>query len=149
MVATHLVREPLAVEQIRDRFIATARPGERRLFSIPSALVEFLGLKVEVPGPRMGRRTDDQMIWFVPAPEYYAFRSAEGAPARWKGPSLGGMAHIYVAKALLPGPRSLPELAELESRIETEDWGRAVEVLQRRRGVAAPALSADRPTRPV
>lgn len=148
VVATHLAREPLAVEQVRDRLIASARPGDRKLFSIPSALVEYLGLTVEVRGPRMGRRTNDQMIWFVPASEYYDFRAAEGAPTGWKGPSLGGMAHVYVAKAMLPGPRSLAGLAELESQIETEDWTRAVEALQRGRPVPVRVVSAPRLTKP-
>ena len=143
VVASHLAREPLAIEQLRDRLIATARPGERRLFSIPSALVEYLGLTVEVRGPRMGRRTDDQMIWFLPAPEYYEFRAAEGAPMAWKGRSHGGMAHVYVAKATLPGPKALSGLADMESHIETEDWTRAIEALQR--GPAAPGRASSAP----
>ncbi|MCW6168012.1 MAG: hypothetical protein LVQ64_06185, partial [Thermoplasmatales archaeon] len=66
----------------------------------------------------------------------------------WKGPSLGGMAHVYVAKAMLPGPRSLAGLAELESQIETEDWTRAVEALQRGRPVPVRVASAPRLTKP-
>ena len=131
VVAGHLAKEAVAIEHVRDRFLASARPGDRKLFSLPSALLEHLGIVVTVGGPRGGRRTDDQVIWFLPAPEYYAYRTAEAAGGEYRGPSLGGMAHVYVAKSLLPGPRGLSALGDMEEEIESVEWSRGVEALQR------------------
>ncbi|MEM0128762.1 MAG: hypothetical protein QXG65_01145 [Thermoplasmata archaeon] len=131
VVASHLAKEALALEQVRDRFLANARPGDRRLFSVPSALLEHLSLEVHVAGPRGGRRTDDQVLWFLPAPEYYAYRAAESSGTEWTGPSIGGMAHLYVAKAVLPSTRALGALQEMEGAIEGDEWPSGIAALAR------------------
>lgn len=131
--ATHLSREALAVESVRERVIATARPGDRHLFALPTALLEHLQIEVSVRGPRSGKGTDDQILWFVPADEYYSFRKAEADGAPWHGPSLGAAGHVYVAKAILPPPRALAGLATLDEQIERGEWVTATEAF------AAPA----------
>ncbi len=130
VIATHPAREALAVETVRNRLLASARPGERLLFTLPSPVVQHLGLHVYGRGPRV-KGTDDSLIWFLPAPEYYEFRSILSKGKEWSGPSGSPFAHVYLAKSLLPGPYNLRELAEFEYRIEDEEWRPGVEALQR------------------
>ncbi len=130
VIASHPAREALAVETVRNRLIASARPGDRHLFTLPAPAVQHLGLQVYSRGPRL-RGTDDTLLWFVPAPEYYEYRAVVEAGKAWTGPSGGGFAHVYVTKSLVPFPRELGLLAELEYRIESEEWRPAVEALQR------------------
>jgi hypothetical protein len=130
VIATYPAREALAVETVRNRLLASARPGERLLFTLPSPVIQHLGLQVYVRGPRV-KGTDDTLLWLLPAPEYYEFRSIVGKNKDWTGPSGSPFAHVYVAKSLLPSPYNLRELAELEYRIEDEEWRPGVEALQR------------------
>jgi hypothetical protein len=131
VIATHPAREALAVETVRGRLLATARPGERHIFSLPTAVLRHLNLQVYSRGPRAGRGTDDRTIWFVPAPEYYEYRSVVESGKGWTGPSNGPFAHVYAAKSLFPFPRELAQLAELELRIEEEEWRPGIEALQK------------------
>jgi hypothetical protein len=131
VISTHAAREALAVETVRGRLLASARPGERHLFSLPTALLRHLGLQIYSRGPRAGRGTDDRTIWFVPAPEYYEYRSVVGVGRPWTSPSVGPYAHVYVAKSLFPFPREFAQLAELELRIEEEEWRPGIEALQK------------------
>jgi hypothetical protein len=131
VIATHPAREALAVETVRGRLLASARPGERHLFSLPTAVLRHLNLQVYSRGPRAGRGTDDRTIWFVPAPEYYEYRSVVESGKGWTGPSNGPFAHVYVAKSLFPFPREFAQLAELELRIEEEEWRPGIEALQK------------------
>ncbi|HTT15875.1 MAG TPA: hypothetical protein VMH49_00740 [Thermoplasmata archaeon] len=130
VIATYPAREALAVETVRNRLLATARPGERLLFTLPGSVTEHLGLKVYSRGDRV-KGTDDTLVWLVPAPEYYEFRSVVDAGKPWSGPSSGPFAHVYVARSLLPFPKGFDGLAELEFRIEDEEWRPAVAALQR------------------
>jgi len=130
LIATHPAKDALAVETVRNRLLATARPGDRLLFTLPAPVVQHLGLQVYSKGPHL-RGTDDTLLWFVPAPEYYEYRSVVGAGKSWTAPSSGPFAHVYLAKSLLPLPRELGQLAENEFRIEEEEWRPAVEALQR------------------
>ena len=131
VIATYPAREALAVETVRGRLLASARPGDRHLFSLPTGVVQHLGLQVYSRGPRAGRGTDDGVLWFVPAPEYYEYRSVVEAGRAWTAPSMGPFAHVYLAKSLFPFPRELSQLAELEFRIEEEEWRPGIEALQR------------------
>jgi hypothetical protein len=131
VIAPPTAREALAVETVRGRLLASARPGDRHLFSLPTAVIRHLGLQVYSRGPRAGRGTDDRIVWFVPAPEYYEYRSVVDGGRPWTGPSSGPFAHVYVTKSLVPFPRELAQLAELELRIEEEEWRPGVEALQR------------------
>ncbi|HTS33034.1 MAG TPA: hypothetical protein VMI55_03740 [Thermoplasmata archaeon] len=130
VVATAPAREALAVETVRSRLLATARPGDRHVFAFPTALVGHLGLRVTQHGPRAGRGSDDGIVWFVPAPEYYEYRAVvdEGRP--WTQPSSGPFAHVYLTRSLYPFPEAVAGLAELEAQIE-EEWKPAVRLLQR------------------
>jgi len=130
VIATQPAREALAVETVRSRLLSTARPGDRLLFTLPTPVADHLGLKVYSRGPRV-RGTDDSVVWFAPAPEYYEYRSIVGAGKEWTGPSSGPFAHVYLAKSLVPFPRELSGLAELEFRIEQDEWRPGVETLQR------------------
>ncbi len=130
VVATYPAREALAVETVRSRLIATARPGEHLLFSLPAAVGLHLGLQTFVKEPR-SRGTDDSVLWFVPAPEYYEYRSIVGSGKPWVRPSSGPLAHVYLAKSLIPLPKEFPRLAETEFRIEEEEWRPGVTALQR------------------
>jgi hypothetical protein len=129
VIATYPAREALAVETVRDRLLATSRPGERLLFTLPSPVAQHLGLKVYGRGGRV-KGTDDSVVWLVPAPEYYEFRSVVDGGKRWKGPSSGPFAHVYLVRSLVPFPRELDGLAELEYRVEEEEWRPAVAALQ-------------------
>jgi len=130
VIATHPAREALAIETVRSRLLATARPGDRLLFTLPAPVAEHLGLQVYSRGPRV-RGTDDSLVWFVPAPEYYEYRSLTAAGKAWTGPSGGPFAHVYIAKSLVPFPKELGQLAELEYRIEQDEWRPGVEALHR------------------
>jgi hypothetical protein len=130
VIATHPAREALAIETVRSRLLATARPGDRLLFTLPGPVAEHLGLKVYSRGPRV-RGTDDTLLWFVPAPEYYEYRTIVGAGRSWSAPSGTPFAHVYLAKSLVPFPKELAHLAEQEYRIESEEWRPGVEALQR------------------
>jgi hypothetical protein len=130
VIASHPAREALAIETVRNRLIASARPGERHLFTLPTPVVQHLGLRVHARGPKL-RGTDDRILWFVPAPEYYEYRSVVDAGKTWVGPSGAPFARVYVAKSLFPFPREFQPLADLEYRIEEEEWRPAVEALQR------------------
>ena len=131
VIATHPAREALAVETFRGRLLATARPGDRHIFSMPTAVLRHLGIQVYSRGPRAGRGTDDRTIWFVPAPEYYEYRSVAESGRSWVGPSSGPFAHVYLAKSIFPFPREFGQLAELEVRIEEEEWRPGIEALQK------------------
>jgi hypothetical protein len=130
VVATHPAREALAVETVRSRLIATARPGDRHVFALPTALVDYLGLRVTERGPRAGRGTDDGMVWFAPAPEYYEYRSLIEGGRTWTQLSSAPFAHVYLTQSLYPFPEGLENLSALEEQIETE-WRPAVRLLQR------------------
>ncbi|HTP55470.1 MAG TPA: hypothetical protein VML53_02235 [Thermoplasmata archaeon] len=130
VIATYPAREALAIETVRSRLLANARPGDRLLFTLPSPVAEHLGLKVYSRGPRL-RGTDDTIVWFVPAPEYYEYRSITTAGRDWTGPTGGPFAHVYLAKSLVPFPKELAQLAETEFRIEQEEWRPGVEALHR------------------
>ncbi len=129
VVATYPSREALAVETVRNRLIATARPGERLLFTLPTAVSDHLGLKIYSRGERI-RGTDDSIVWIVPAPEYYEYRAVLESGKAWTGPSNSPFAHVYLARSLIPFPRELDRLAELEYRLEEEEWRPAVAALQ-------------------
>jgi hypothetical protein len=131
VIAPPTAREALAVETVRGRLLASARPGDKNLFSLPTAVIRHLGLQVYSRGPRAGRGTDDRIVWFVPAPEYYEYRSVVESGKSWTGPSSGPFAHVYLTKSLVPFPRELAQLAEIEVRIEEEEWRPGIEALQR------------------
>ena len=130
VVATYPAREALAVETARERLLATARPGERLLFTLPAPVAQHLGLKVYAKGERV-KGTDDSVVWFLPAPEYYEFRSVVDHGKPWRGPSSGPFAHVYLARSLVPFPRELGELAGLEGHVEDEEWRSTVATLPR------------------
>jgi hypothetical protein len=131
VIAPPVAREALAVETVRGRLLATAGPGDRHLFSLPTAVIRHLGLQVYSRGAKAGRGTDDGIVWFMPAPEYYEYRSVVGAGRTWSAPSSGPFAHVYLTKSLVPFPRELSQLAELELRIEEEEWRPGIDALQR------------------
>ena len=130
IIATHPAREALAVETVRSRLLANARPGDRLLFTLPSPVAQHLGLQVFSRGPRV-RGTDDSLIWFMPAPEYYEYRSVLASGKPWTGPSIGPFAHVYLARSLLPLPKEIAQLADDEFRIEEEEWRPGVAALHR------------------
>lgn len=129
VVGSYASREIVPVETVRNRFIAPARVSERLLFNLPAAVVRHLGLRTELRPPAGAKATDDGLIWFVPAPEYYEFRALERSPRGWGGPSPGGFAHVYLARSVLPLGPAFDQLAPLEARIETEDWRPRLEAL--------------------
>lgn len=112
-------REVLAVETVRNRVLATSRVGDSLIVNLPAVVCRHLGLKLIGQSGAAPRVTDDSIIWFLPAPEYYEYRARQRSSRPWTGPSTGGFAHVYLAKSLLPFSR---ELTELENRIESEEW---------------------------
>ncbi len=139
IVPTHPAREALAVETVRGRLLATSRPGERLLFTLPTQVAQHLELRVHARGPRL-RGTDDAIVWFTPAPEYYAFRAAEAAGKAWEGPPGSPFAHVYLARSFVPLPRDLGDLADVERRLEEEEWRPTVETFQRLARPRRPAV---------
>jgi hypothetical protein len=131
VVATRRAREALAIETVRGRLIASARPGDRRIFTLPNALIEYLGLRVLQRGPRAGRGTGDGLVWFAPAPEFYEYRALADEGREYRKPSSGPFAPVYVTNALYPFPSGLSDLAERENQIEQQEWRPAVRMLQR------------------
>jgi hypothetical protein len=129
VVATRKAREALAVETVRGRLIASARPGDRRIFTLPNALTQHLGLRILQRGPRAGRGTGDGLVWFAPAPEFYEFRSVADEGQPYSGPSSGPFAAVYVTNALYPFPAGISDLAEREKQIEETEWRPAVRLL--------------------
>ncbi|MGC2033985.1 MAG: hypothetical protein WA761_00895 [Thermoplasmata archaeon] len=119
VIPSFRARDVLGVETLRNRFLAVARTNERLLINLPATVTRHLGIKVTTKAPSGTRSTDDGLIWFLPAPEYYEYRARERTKKAWNGPSTGGFAHVYLAKSLLPFPR---ELSDLENRIELEEW---------------------------
>ena len=109
----------LGVETARNRLLGVARVSDRHLLNLPGVVAHHLGLKVVNAPGSPARTTDDSLIWFLPAPEYYDYRAQERTPRGWSGPSTGGFAHVYLAKSVLESPR---ELGEMEGRIEAAEW---------------------------
>jgi hypothetical protein len=110
--------EWIALETMRNRFIAPAQLTEKLLFNLPEAVARYLELRVQRSAAGAPRFTDDTVVWFLPASEYYDFRARERAGRPWTGPSGGGFTHVYLARSLLP---IAPELDAVERRIETEE----------------------------
>ena len=122
--------ELLGVETIRNRYIAPARVSSKFLFSLPAPVVEHLGLRTQVREPTGVKSTDDGLLWFVPAPEYYEFRARSRTARGWTGPSTGGFAHVYLTRSVLPFGPAFEALAGLEDRVEAEEWRPRIEALQ-------------------
>lgn len=131
VLATASFREALAIEVVRDRLLASARPGEKFLFSVPAGLLRHLEVEVGVRGPQLGRGTDDRILFLMPEEEYRGLSMARSRGAPWTGLRRGSRAHIYVTKAIAPLPRGLAQLSELERRIEEEEWRPGVAALQK------------------
>ncbi len=128
VVATFRAGNVLAIETLHNRYIAPARLTEKLVFNLPEAVEEHLRLKIQRRGPNGLKSTDDALIWFMPAPEYYEFRAREWAEKEWTGPSGGPLAHVYLAKSLGPFAEGL---SELETRIEDVEWRPRLDALVR------------------
>jgi hypothetical protein len=131
VVSAYAARELLPIEIVRDRYLATAHPTSKLLHNLPQGVIQHLGVRILQRGPKGARATDDALLWFLPAPEYYEFRSRERLGKEWTGPSTGGFAHVYLAKSVLPLPGEFPHLADLETRIEAEEWSPRLDALAR------------------
>jgi len=129
VVASYAAGELLGLETIRNRYIAPARVSSKFLFSLPAQVVDHLGLRTRTRGPSGVKATDDGLLWFVPAPEYYEFRARERTPKGWTGPSTGGFAHVYLTRSVLPLGPGFDALAALEDRVESEEWRPRIEAL--------------------
>jgi hypothetical protein len=131
VVSAFGARDVLPIEIVRSRYLATARPTPKLLHNLPLAVIQHLGVQVIARGAKQARSTDDGLLWFVPAPEYYEYRGRERQEKTWMGPSTGEMAHVYLARSLLPFPFDLSILEELESRIELDEWSPRLAAVQR------------------
>jgi hypothetical protein len=119
----------LPIEIVRGRYLAPALATEKGVFNLPLPVLQYLGLRTSPRPPRNARSTDDTLLWFLPAPEYYEFRAQEWAGRVWGGPATGGLAHVYLARAVLPLPLDLAELGRSEALIEGEEWRPRAEAL--------------------
>lgn len=128
VVSTFRSPDMIAIETVHNRFIAPARLTEKLVFNLPVPVTRHLGLQTAPRGPNSVRATDDSIVWFLPAPEYYEYRAQESEGKGYRGPSPGGPAHVYLAKSILP---IAPSLSELESRIDSEEWRPRAEALHR------------------
>jgi hypothetical protein len=118
----------LPIEILRNRYLATALVSERLIFNLPEAVSHHLGLKVQTTREREGRFTDDGLLWFLPAPEYYEFRARQRTGKPWQGPTGAPMGHLYLARSVIPWG---PELDQIDRRIDTEEWRPRSEALRR------------------
>lgn len=130
VVATQSAREALAVETVRNRFLASASPGATLLFTLPTRVAGHLKLELVARSGR-SRGTDDNLLWLAPAAEYHEYRRTTASKERWAGFEGGRLAHVYLVKSVVPLPKDVAGLAESDARIEEEEWRPAVEVLQR------------------
>ncbi len=128
VVGSLTAAELLPLETLRNRYIAPAAVTPKGIFNLPNAVARHLGIQTAPPGAPEVRGTDDQLIWFLPAPEYYEFRAHQRLERPWEGPSDGGFAHVYLSRAILP---VFPQLAALEAEIESEEWRPRLEALAR------------------
>jgi len=129
VVASYPARDIVPLETVRNRYIAPARVSKKLLFNLPALVLRHLGITTQVRGPNGAKATDDGVVWFVPAPEYFEFRAQERSPKGWNGPSPGGFAHVYLARSVVPLGPGLDDLSTLESRIESEEWRPRFEAL--------------------
>ncbi len=131
VVSAVQAQDVLPGEMAHNRYLGLARVSEQGLFNIPAPVQRHLGLRSEpreADGPRL---TDDGVIWFLPAPEYYEYRALQ---RRSRGGSVragSGVSRIYLAKSILPLDRQLSPLTELETQIEWDEWRPRIEALQR------------------
>jgi hypothetical protein len=128
VLAAYRAGDVLAIETMHDRYLAPALLTEKLIFNLPEGVVDYLGLQVQRRGPSGLRATDDTLIWFLPAPEYYEYRARQRAQKPWVGPSGGGFAHVYLARALV---REFPELETRERAIEAVEWKPRLDAIQR------------------
>ena len=140
VIATQPAREVLAIETVRSRLIATARPGDRLLFTLPTPVAEHLGLKVYSRGSRV-RGTDDSLVWFVPAPEYYRVPIAHRGRKGLDRPRGGGV-RPRISREIA---RPVPEGARRSRRAGVPHRNRGVAS----RGRGAPAPRTGPPGRPL
>jgi hypothetical protein len=130
VVASFRAGELLPVETAKNRYLATAHLSDKLLFNLPEAVVHHLGIKTQERPPRRTEFTDDSLVWFLPAPEYYEYRALQRTRKGWAGPVDGGLAHVYLARSLIPWNR---ELEELERRIDVEEWHPRLQLLEQLR----------------
>ena len=121
----------LPIEIVRGRYLAPALATEGGVFNLPMPVIQYLGIQSQARPPRNARSTDDTLVWFLPAPEYYEFRAHEWSGRPWTGPATGGLAHVYLARAVLPLPVELSELRRAEATIEGQEWRPRAEALGR------------------
>lgn len=129
VVDSFRARELVPLESARGRYVALAHVTERRLFNLPHAVMDHLGAQLmRREHGAAGWTSDDMLVWFVPAPEYYEYRARERRGEPWKGPSTGGLAHVYLARGLLP---IYPELDGLEASIYDREWAPRIAAIRR------------------
>jgi hypothetical protein len=128
VIATYRGGEVLPIETTRNRLLASAGLTEKMIFNLPEAVVQYLGLEVKRRAPGGTRFTDDGLLWFLPADEYYAFRESERLGKPWGGPAGGGLTRVYLSHARLP-PSSA--LESLEEGIGERDWRPRLELAAR------------------
>jgi hypothetical protein len=126
VVAALASAEILPLETVRNRHLANAKVTERGIFNLPGAVSRHLGIQTMIRAGSTVRSTDDQLIWYLPAPEYFEYRALQWLDQRWAGPSTGGFAHLYLSKAILPMD---PDLGALEAEIEQAEWRPRLEAL--------------------
>ena len=118
------------METMHNRYLATAHLTDKMLLTLPEAVVTHLGLKVLTRAPRDTRYTDDSVVWFLPAPEYYEYAAHERAAKGWKGPRGGASPTSTWPDRCSPGRGSSESI---ERRIDTEEWMPRMEMLERMR----------------
>lgn len=83
-------------ERTPSRFVATARLTEKMVFNLPIALAEHLGIQISMT--RRGRTTDDMLVWFMPADQYYEYRQAARNKHETGSFSPGERPQVYVVR---------------------------------------------------
>ena len=128
VVAASRTQEFLGVETVNNRLVASARITESKGFTLPVAVVRYLGLRVAPRGHNGGLRTDDAVMWFMPTAEYYDFQTSRREGRPWSISSVGGFAHVYLARSTLPIPKGMRAVEDL---IESSQWRSMVGTIPR------------------
>lgn len=83
-------------ECVGSRSIASAQLTEKMVFNLPTALADHLGMQISKT--KRGRATDEMLVWFTSADQYYGYRRAERGGRRPTNLSPNKGPEIYVSR---------------------------------------------------
>ena len=94
-------------------------------------MIQHLGVQILPRGPKDARSTDDGLLWFVTAPEYYEYRGRERLEKDVDRAVDRGARPRLPREVGAPAPGEFPDLSDLEARIERGGVVPRLEAVQR------------------